>query len=154
MKKLLSSFLIITVFFFMVPCKAFSQTPAPIELPKIARAYKGKPALLDGIIYSWEADAALQADKEAKQKQCDLKLDFEVGKEKAIGDSALKSCNETAKIDTTKWASLSAAKDKEIDRLNKIQLKPDRSLWWFSGGFIGGIALSLGIVYGVKQVSK
>ena len=89
-------------------------------------------------------------------EECKLKLDFEVGKEKAKYDLLLKSTQVSLESLQKKYDSVNALKDKEIERLSKIALekKNDYSTLWAAGGFIVGISLTIGLFYVTSEVSN
>jgi len=55
-----------------------------------------------------------------------------------------------------KYNSILAIKSDEIDRLQKIAMNQPNSHnhWWFAGGVLSGVAMSLGIFYAAVQASK
>jgi hypothetical protein len=55
-----------------------------------------------------------------------------------------------------KYDAILKIKNGQIDHLQKITLdQPSAySHWWFSGGFISGVVLSMGIFYAAVQTAK
>jgi hypothetical protein len=52
-----------------------------------------------------------------------------------------------------KYNSITTIKDEEIKRLNKVNDETNEySPLWFAGGILGGITLTLAVVYAVDKV--
>ena len=88
-------------------------------------------------------------------EECKLKIDFEIDKEKAKYDLLLKSVQASLESVQQKYDSVTTIKDKEIDRLAKIALekKNNYSAFWATGGFVLGVALTIGMFYVTSEVS-
>ena len=93
---------------------------------KVANIKKGQTAPFDGILLDKEAEATMAAKRE----------------------SAVKICEIEKEADEKKYNGLMALKNAEIKRLEdslKKTTKPDYTRWWFAGGVLAGIGLSVGI---------
>ena len=81
-----------------------------------------------------EEEFKLELDKELKLLQAKLDLDLKIANTKLVG------CQERS-------AQILKIKDEEIQRLQELALDSpnDYSIWWLTGGVVGGIALSMAI---------
>ena len=142
--------LILAFLIIIIPTNVYSDTP------KVAEIKQGQKAPYNGILYNYEANAVLLAVKEKGQLECSLQLQHSLAKEKAKCDMLTSTVK--ASLDTTekKYDAILKIKNGQIDHLEKITLeRPNAySHWWFAGGFVGGVALSMGIFYAAVQTAK
>ena len=136
MKQLLSIFLVILFAF-----------PAWAQEGVITQIQKGKRAPFTGILMDTKAAAKVLTDQKYTAEECRIEMDRELEILRAkleldlkISEIKLNSANE-------KYTSLLNIKDEENKRLQELALKSpnDYSHWWFAGGVIGGIVLSVSI---------
>jgi len=136
MKQLLSIFLVILFAF-----------PAWAQEGVITQIQKGKRAPFTGILMDTKAAAKVLTDQKYTAEECKIEMDRELEILRAkleldlkISEIKLNSANE-------KYTSLLSIKDEESKRLQELALKSpnDYSHWWFAGGVIGGIILSVSI---------
>jgi hypothetical protein len=136
MKQLLSIFLVILFAF-----------PAWAQEGVITQIQKGKRAPFTGILMDTKAAAKVLTDQKYTAEECKIEMDRELEILRAkleldlkISEIKLNSANE-------KYTSLLNIKDEENKRLQELALKSpnDYSHWWFAGGVIGGIVLSVSI---------
>ena len=136
MKQLLSIFLVILFAF-----------PAWAQEGVITEIQKGQQAPFTGVLMDAKAAAKvlteqkyteeefkLELGKELKLLQAKLDLDLKIANTKLIG------CQERS-------TQILKIKDEEIQRLQELALDSpnDYSIWWLTGGVVGGIALSVAI---------
>ena len=136
MKQLLSIILVILFAF-----------PAWAQEGVITQIQKGKRAPFTGILMDTKAAAKVLTDQKYTAEECKIEMDRELEILRAkleldlkISEIKLNSANE-------KYTSLLNIKDEENKRLQELALKSpnDYSHWWFAGGVIGGIVLSVSI---------
>ena len=136
MKQLLSIILVILFAF-----------PAWAQEGVITEIQKGKRAPFTGILMDTKAAAKVLTDQKYTAEECKIEMDRELEILRAkleldlkISEIKLNSANE-------KYTSLLNIKDEENKRLQELALKSpnDYSHWWFAGGVIGGIVLSVSI---------
>ena len=136
MKQLLSIILVILFAF-----------PAWAQEGVITEIQKGKRAPFTGILMDTKAAAKVLTDQKYTSEECKIEMDRELEILRAkleldlkISEIKLNSANE-------KYTSLLNIKDEENKRLQELALKSpnDYSHWWFAGGVIGGIVLSVSI---------
>lgn len=119
------------------------------EEPVFAPVQEGDVVPFDGRLFNDAAVAKLIVDKQFEGKQCELRIDYEVGlmqtKEKYKHDIILAK-SEAA---DTRLNDLINIRDEELKFLRK-QYEPSKNHWWVAGGFIIGATTSIGIMYVVK----
>jgi len=137
---------------FLLPHQAFALDPKP---PTITGIAKGEKAPFAGVLLNETAAAQMFVERDFTFEECKLKIDFEIDKEKAKYDLLLKSVQASLESVQQKYDSVTTIKDKEIDRLAKIALekKNNYSAFWATGGFVLGVALTIGMFYVTSEVS-
>ena len=147
MTRLVST--ILTFLIILIPVNSYSN-------PKVAEIKQGQKAPYNGILYDYEANAVLLASKEKGQLECSLQLKHSASKEKAKCDMLTSTVNASLTATEKKYGAILKIKDGQIDHLEKITLEQpnDYNNWWFAGGFLGGVALSMGIFYAAVQTAK
>jgi len=147
MTRLVST--ILTFLIILIPVNSYSN-------PKVAEIKQGQKAPYNGILYDYEANAVLLASKEKGQLECSLQLNHGVAKEKAKCDMLTSTVKASLEATEKKYDAILKIKNGQIDHLEKITLEqPDAySHWWFASGFVGGVALSMGIFYAAVQTAK
>ena len=154
MTRLIST--ILTFLIILIPVNSYSNPKVVNSSPKVANIGKGQKAPFDGIIYNYEANAVLLAANESHQLQCALQLKHNLSREKAKCDMLTSTVKASLGATEKKYDAILKIKNNQISHLEKITLEqPDsHNHWWFAGGFVGGVALSLGIFYAAVQTAK
>jgi len=148
MKKICAPLLIFSLIW--LPSAALAETP------KVAEIKQGQKAPYNGILYNYQANAVLLASKEKGQLECSLQLNHSLAKEKAKCDMLTSTVKASLTATEKKYDAILKIKNEEVERLHKLVMdKPnDYNNWWFAGGFLGGVALSMGIFYAAVQTAK
>ena len=145
MKQLLSIILVILFAF-----------PAWAQEGVITEIQKGQQAPFTGILMDATAAAKVLTDKKYTEEQCKIEMDKELkllqaklGLDVKICNSKLISCQESS-------SKIIKIKDEEIARLQEIALDSpnDYSIWWLTGGVVGGIALSVAVFAVAVEIQK
>jgi len=140
----------------LILCFSLVYTPVclaentPIPKGKITGLSKGEHAPYTGVLLDNIAAAKIFSDKKYLKEQFDLKLQYELGKQKARLDLTIQS--QKASLDSLqeKHTTLMKLKDDEIKRLSDLAAgKEDYTTWWTVGGVIVGIGLTIAVVYAV-----
>ena len=122
----------------------------PIPKGKITGLSKGEHAPYTGVLLDNIAAARVFSDKKYLKEQFDLKLQYELGKQKARLDLTIQSQKASLDALQEKHTTLIDIKDEEIKRLSDIAAgKEDYSTWWAVGGVVVGIGLTLAVVFAV-----
>ena len=152
---------LILIFSLIFPAQLFANPPTTdTENPPehITGVTKGETVPFSGVLLSPAAAAKMFTERDYTFEECKLKLDFELKKERAKYDLLLKNTQISLESLQEKYDSITLIKDKEIERLSKIAMnkkeKTDYSTLWAAGGAVVGIALTLVVVYGVKEITK
>ena len=115
------------------------------EEPKYSNLKKGEPAPWAGRLLNEAALRILVEENATKDLTCDARVEFKM--------------NEVRIEEKYRYDILKVQTDAELKQLNqliKIQdkfikdLKPNNNIWPIVAGFIGGAAISIGIMYAVK----
>ncbi len=122
---------------------------AHAEVPKFTTLEKGEEAPFGGRLFNDEALAIIIVDKKFEDKECELRVSYEVNRMKAYEGYKYNILTATCEADDMRLNELINIRDDELEFLRK-QHKPSNSHWWLAGGFIAGAATSIGIMYAVK----
>ena len=117
--------------------------------PVFTPVQEGDIVPFDGRLFNDAAVAKLLVDKQFEGKQCELRIDYEVGlmqtKEQYRYDILLAK----SQAADTRLNDLISIRDEELEFLRK-QYDPPKNHWWLAGGFVVGAATSIGIMYAIK----
>ena len=147
MTRLVST--ILTFLIILIPVNSYSN-------PKVAEIKQGQKAPFNGILYDYEANAVLLASKEKGQLECSLQLKHSAAKGEAKCDMLASTVKASLTATEKKYDAILKIKNGQIDHLEKITLEQPNAYnnWWFAGGFLSGVALSMGIFYAAVQTAK
>jgi len=156
--KLVAMFLCVLLAF---PTALLAAPPTPPEVPKydlgnFTILKKDQVAPFSGFLFDQESVAKILAEIEFSTLELKLKYDFERSKSEALWQLKLDNAFAVNETLEARHTSLIKIKDNEISRLREISLKQpnDYSHWWFAGGVVGGILLSLGVFYAAAEGFK
>ena len=119
--------------------------------PMLVHLKEGDVAPFDGRLMNDEAAANIIAESELTLEQCQIKTELKVSIVKAelqLEIDYLKAELETEQI---KNATLLELRDTEISALRK-EMKPNKTMWAFFGGFLLATGTSLGTYYSVREI--
>jgi hypothetical protein len=137
-----------------IPTVAFADTPEVPPQPKITSIAKDQPAPYSGVLLNTVAAAKIFTEKEFIDMECELRIEYAVQKEILRLNLLLETSQATVESMDKKYTSLLDIKDQEIKRLGKVASETnDWSSLWYVGGIVTGIALTVAIVYAVKEVN-
>jgi|TARA_E500000318_G_C3488611_1_gene183404 hypothetical protein len=122
---------------------------AHAEEPTFTTLKKGETAPFDGRLFNDEAVAKMIVDKRFEGKQCELRVDYEIDLSKAKQEYKYDILYAKCEADDLRLNELINIKEEENKHLRK-QLKPPMHAWWLTGGFVIGVATSIGIVHVTK----
>lgn len=141
----------LVVFLSLIPLESFVQA----EEPQGTLIKKGAVAPYDGLLLNSAAQIKMIADKAYAQKEYELKLSYELMKQKAVSDLEIGKLKIDVEIGNKKFDTIMKIKDDELKRSNELVLqsskKSDRWIWWLIGGFVVGTATAVGITYAVNH---
>jgi hypothetical protein len=122
---------------------------AHAEEPVFTPVQEGDVVPFDGRLFNDAAVAKLLVDKQFEGKQCELRVDYEVGLMKVHEQFKYDILLARSEADDMRLNELISIKDDENKHLRQ-QIKPPNNGWWLAGGFIVGAATSIGIMFAVK----
>ena len=121
---------------------------AHAEEPTFATLKKGTPAPFDGRLLNNAAIAKFIIEDRTKIEQCNIQIEYEVGKANATSKYKHDLLTARCEADDQRLQDMIAIRDDEIKFLRKAY-EPPKHQWWLAGGFIAGAASAIGIVYAV-----
>ena len=113
-----------------------------------------EPAPFTGTLFDPEATARLLANNKFLKEEYDLKLGFELDKQRAQYELKIDQLNITIDTERERHETTLNLKNTEIEQLNKIiAKKPGKNalLWGIIGGFVIGVGSTVGITYAVNK---
>jgi len=156
--RIVSVFMCILMVILPLQAKAGQQDPDDSlnVSGKLVYIGKGESTPWAGILFDIPAATKLKLDKQFMTLKFKLELDFM--KKQLIAEHTLKLSSLQIKHDTlkSKTDSLLRIKGEEILRLQELVKKNpnDYTHWWFAGGIIAGILLSMGIYFAAAEANK
>jgi len=115
---------------------------------------KGNVAPFTGTLFDPEATAHLIASRKFLKEEYNLKLGFELGKQKNKFELDIEQLNISLNTQQEYYDSILKTKNTEIEQLNKIiKKKPGTNalIWGIAGGFAVGVIATVGITYAVNK---
>ena len=145
MKQLLSIILVILFAF-----------PAWAQQGVITEIQKGSPAPFTGVLMDPAAAAKVLTDQKYTAEECRIEMDRELELLRAKLELDLKITNAKLAGSQERLSQILQIKNEEIGRLQQLALdRPnDYTLWWLTGGVVGGIVLTVSIFVVAMETSK
>lgn len=133
------------------PLMAIADEPLLPPRGRILGIKAGQKAPYTGVLLNSIAAAKLLTDKQFSEEQWKLRIEYEVGKERAKLNLVIQSQKASMDALKEKHTTLMKIKNDEIERLSEIASNTnDYSAWWAAGGVIVGIGLTIAVVYAVE----
>lgn len=137
------------LFFVLLSC-----TNAIASDGKFTFIQQGNQAPFTGTLFDPTATAKMLANRKFLQEEYELKLGFELQKQQKQFDLDLSQIQITLDTEREGFQKTIEVKNKEIEQLNKIIAKKPGTnalVWGIVGGFVAGVATTVGITYAVNQ---
>ena len=112
---------------------------------------EGEQAPFDGRLMNNEAIANIVSSKEMANEQCLIEVEYAVSSTKADLQLELDYLKAELETEEKRNTTLLALRDTEIESLRK-ELKPNKTMWAFFGGFLLATGTSLGTYYAVREI--
>lgn len=115
---------------------------------------ESEPAPFTGTLFDPEATARLLANNKFLKEEYDLKLGFELDKQRAQYELKIDQLNITIDTERERFETTLNLKNTEIGQLNKIiAKKPGKNalMWGVIGGFVVGVGATVGLTYAVNK---
>jgi hypothetical protein len=114
---------------------------------------KGGLAPFDGVLLDPTATAIILTDKEQMEKEFQLKLNFELDKQKTNFNFQLESVKLSLEMCDRLRVDQLTAKDKELTEIRKLAMEKSDNAWlYIGGGVIGGIIITLITVWAETRI--
>ncbi len=153
--KVLSIFL--SVLLVLLPLSLSAQQVEFSDVSGKAKTLtKGQVAPWTGTLLDNEAVAKILADKKFLGLKYDLKLDMQLQKQQAEHDLSLGLLQSQLDGIQERHVQILNIKSDEITRLqNIVKDRPNSySEWWFAGGVVAGVLVSIGMFFIVAEISE
>ena len=121
--------------------------------PMLIHLKEGEAAPFDGRLMNDEAVANIIAGNELTLEQCHIKTELQVSIVKAELQLEIDYLKAELETEQAKNATLLELRDTEISALRK-QMKPNKTMWAFFGGFLLASGTSLGTYYSVREINN
>jgi len=119
--------------------------------PIAVRLKEGEEAPFDGRLMNDEAIANIIAGREMSIEQCEIQKELAVSLSKAEMQLQIDYLKAELETEEEKNTTLLTLRDKEIESLRK-ELRPNKTMWAFFGGFVLATGTSLGTYYAVRKI--
>ena len=119
--------------------------------PLMIHLKEGETAPFDGRLMNDEAVANIIAGREMSVEQCEIQKELAVSLTKADLQLEIDYLKAELETETEKNTTLLALRDTEIESLRK-ELRPNKTMWAFFGGFLLATGTSLGTYYAVREI--
>ena len=121
--------------------------------PLMVHLDAGESAPFDGRLMNDEAVANIIAGREMSVEQCEIQKESAVSLTKAELQLEIDYLKAELETEKEKNATLLEIRDQEIESLRK-QMKPNKTMWAFFGGFMLASGTSLGTYYSVREINE
>ena len=119
--------------------------------PLMVHLEEGEAAPFHGRLMNDEAVANIIAGREMSVEQCEIQKELAISLTKAELQLQIDYLNAELETETAKNATLLELRDQEISSLRK-EIKPNKTMWAFFGGFLLASGTSLGTYYAVRKI--
>ena len=119
--------------------------------PMLVHLKEGDVAPFDGRLMNDEAVANIIAGNEMTLEQCEIQKSLAVATTKAELQLEIDYLKAELETETQKNATLLELRDTEISALRK-EMKPNKTMWAFFGGFLLATGTSLGTYSAVREI--
>ena len=127
---------------------AWSPNAIADDEPQFTELKQGEPAPFTGRLFNDPAVKLFIVDNKLKVEQCDIQIEYEVGKSKIDEKYKYNLLTAKCEADDERLQDMIAIRDDRIKELEK-HIKPPMHQWWLAGGFVIGSATAVGIMYAI-----
>ena len=124
-----------------------------IAEPMLIHLKEGDVAPFDGRLMNDEAVANIIAGREMSVEQCEIQKSLTIATIKAEQQLEIDYLKAELETETAKNTTLLEIRDTEIATLRK-EMKPNKAMWAFFGGFLLATGTSLGTYYAVREIDN
>ena len=113
---------------------------------------KGQRAPFDGRLLNNEAIANIVTERELTNDQCEIQKEYAVSLAQAELQLQLDYLKAELETEKERSKTLLTLRDREIESL-RLELRPNKTMWAFFGGFMLATGTSLGVYYSVREIN-
>tara|TARA_B100000424_G_scaffold209799_1_gene167158 strand:- start:1632 stop:2039 length:408 start_codon:yes stop_codon:yes gene_type:complete len=124
-----------------------------IAEPLMVHLEEGEAAPFYGRLMNDEAVANIIAGREMSVEQCEIQKELALSLSKAELQLELDYLKAELETETEKNTTLLELRDQEIAALRK-EIRPNKTMWAFFGGFLLASGTSLGTYYAVRKIDE
>ena len=124
-----------------------------IAEPLMVHLEEGEAAPFHGRLMNDEAVANIIAGREMSVEQCEIQKELALSLSKAELQLELDYLKAELETETEKNTTLLELRDQEIAALRK-EIRPNKTMWAFFGGFLLASGTSLGTYYAVRKIDE
>ena len=121
--------------------------------PLMVHLEEGEAAPFHGRLMNDEAVANIIAGREMSVEQCEIQKELALSLTKAELQLQIDYLNAELETEAEKNTTLLKLRDQEIEALRK-EMKPNKTMWAFFGGFLLASGTSLGTYYAVRKIDS
>ena len=121
--------------------------------PMLIHLKEGDVAPFDGRLMNDEAVANIIAGNELTLEQCEIQKELAIATTKAELQLEIDYLKAELETEQAKNSTLLELRDTEISALRK-EMKPNKTMWAFFGGFLLASGTSLGTYYSVREINE
>ena len=121
--------------------------------PMLIHLKEGDVAPFDGRLMNDEAVANIIAGNEMSVEQCEIQKELAIATTKAELQLEIDYLKAELETEQAKNSTLLELRDTEISALRK-EMKPNKTMWAFFGGFMLASGTSLGTYYSVREINN
>lgn len=142
---------VMVVIFMLITQFSYAQDNmvSEIDFGEFTFINEGEVASFTGIILTPNALATILVSNEFSLKKCELDNKYEIDVKKKTIEMMEDMYESERQLSEGKHNELVILKDEEIERLQNIVIDGPNNYnhWWGAGGFVAGVAVSIGIFY-------
>ena len=124
-----------------------------IAEPLMVHLEEGEAAPFHGRLMNDEAVANIIVGKEMSVEQCEIQKELAIATTKAELQLEIDYLKAELETEQAKNSTLLEIRDQEIESL-RSQMKPNKTMWAFFGGFLLASGTSLGTYYSVREINE
>ena len=121
--------------------------------PMLTHLKEGDVAPFDGRLMNDEAVSNIIAGNEMSVEQCEIQKELAIATTKAELQLEIDYLKAELETEQAKNSTLLELRDTEISALRK-EMKPNKAMWAFFGGFMLASGTSLGTYYSVREINE
>ena len=121
--------------------------------PLMVHLEEGEAAPFNGRLMNDEAVANIIAGREMSVEQCEIQKELALSLSKAELQLEIDYLKAELETETEKNTTLLELRDQEIASLRK-EIRPNKTMWAFFGGFLLASGTSLGTYYAVRKIDE